>query len=66
MLAKIRKKNFKKVIENKSKNAGEHLVMNVIVIKQESLGKLNIWLLIDDQYFKMEWSIFTIRKSLLL
>jgi hypothetical protein len=49
MLAKIRKKNFKKVIENKSKTAGEHLVMNVIVIKQESWGKLNIWLLIDDQ-----------------
>ena len=63
MLAKIRKKNIKKVSDSVSKTPGERLLMDISYIKQESLGKRNIWILIEDQNSKMKWSIFTKRKG---
>ena len=62
MLAKIRRKNIKKVGENNSKVPSECLMIDISFIKQESLGKRNIWVLIEDQYSKMRWSVFTRRR----
>jgi hypothetical protein len=50
MLAKIWKNNFKKVSESVSMTPGDCLLMNISFIKQESLGKRNIWVLVEDQF----------------
>jgi gag-polypeptide of LTR copia-type len=63
ILAKIRKKNIKKVSESISKTPGERLLMDISFIKQENLGKRNIWELVEEQFSKMKWSIFNRRKS---
>jgi hypothetical protein len=63
MLANIWKKNIKKVSESVSKTPGEGLLIDISFIKQESLGKRNIWVLVEDKFSKMKWSIFTRRKS---
>jgi hypothetical protein len=52
----------KKVSENASTIPGERLMLDISYIKQTSLGKRNMWTLIEDQASKMKWSLFTRRK----
>jgi hypothetical protein len=63
MLAKMRKKNIKKVSENTSKIPGERLMLDISYIKHLSIGQRNIWILLEDQATKMKWSFFARRKS---
>jgi hypothetical protein len=50
------------VSEGVSKNPWQQLLMELSFIKHESLGKRNTWVLVEDQYSKMKWSIFSRRK----
>ena len=63
MLAKMQKKNVSKVAANVSKVAGERILLDISHIKQVSIGQRSIWILIEDQFSKMKWSIFTRRKN---
>ena len=63
MLAKMRKKSISKVVANVSKVAGERLLLDISYIKQVSIGQRNIWILIEDQFSKIKWSIFKRRKN---
>ena len=63
MLAKMRKKNISKIADSVSKVAGERLLLAISYIKQVSIGQRNIWIIIEDQFSKMKWSIFTRRKN---
>jgi hypothetical protein len=54
VLAKMRRKNLNKVSENISKIPGERLILDISFIKQISLGKRNIWILLEDQCTKMK------------
>ena len=58
VLAKIRKKNIKKVSDLQSKVPGERLMVDISSIRNESLGGKNLWILFEDQYTSMKWSFF--------
>jgi hypothetical protein len=49
MLAKVMQKNICKSAKNNSKVPGERLLLDISFIKKISLGKRNIWTLIEDQ-----------------
>jgi hypothetical protein len=59
----MRRKNINKLAKNNSKTPGERLLLDISVIKKISLGKKNIWTLIEYQFSKMNWSIFTQRRG---
>jgi hypothetical protein len=63
VLAKIKKKNLNKISDNISKTPGERLLLDISFIKQISLGKRNIWILIEDQCTKMKWSFLLAEKA---
>jgi Reverse transcriptase (RNA-dependent DNA polymerase) len=42
---------------------GERFLLDISFIKKIRLGKQNIWTLIEDQFSKMKWSIFTRRRG---
>jgi hypothetical protein len=52
MLAKMRKKNLKKVSENVSKTPGERLLLDISYFKHLLIGQRNIWILLEDQATK--------------
>ena len=66
ILAKIKRKNLNKVSSTKSKLPGERILIDVSYIKRESLGKKNMWILIEDQASTMKWSYFGRRKNELI
>ena len=63
--AKARQKNIPKEIpaENKSKNPGERLFMDISSIKAHSFGGAKYWLLIMDEATGYCWSYFLKKKS---
>ena len=63
ILAKIKRKNLNKESQNKSRIPGERILIDVSYIKRESLGKRNMWILIEDQASTMKWSHFGRRKN---
>jgi hypothetical protein len=64
--AKIKKMKMSKVSLTKSKLPGEIILTDVSYIKRESLGKMNMWILIEDQVSKMKWRYFGRRKNELI
>jgi hypothetical protein len=34
-------------------------MLDISLMKETSLGKRNVWILIEDQASKMKWSLFT-------
>jgi hypothetical protein len=49
-----------------SKVPGERLLLDISLIMKISLGKQNIWTLIEDHFSKMKRSIFTRRRGEML
>ena len=55
-----------KASTTKSKHPGERILVDASYIKRESLGKKNMWILIEDQASTMKWSYFGRRKNELI
>ena len=56
LLTKIRKTNIPKVSENKAKEAGEKICLDVSYIKKDSMGRNKYWMIVEDQHTSFKWS----------
>ena len=61
-IAKIKTSNLNKVNDHKSRTIGECIYTDISSVKYSSYCGHEYWILAEDEYTKMKWSIFLKKK----
>ena len=61
--SKAKQASVPKKADNPSRIAGEHLSLDISLVKAHSQGGAKFWLLMTDEAMRMKWSFFFKQKS---